>query len=359
MRCSISDNPRRILLRLPNWVGDLVMCTPALRSIRHRYPSAHISAIVKPSLTSIIKNSPFIDQIIEYEPKGRDQGIYRYIRFIMTLRKQHFDIGIAFTSSFSSAQLLFLAGIPIRVGYDRNLRGWMLTHRKMPLRNHGRIVPMNKVDLDLGLCELLGCTDLNPRPELYPGPQAIDEADRLLQRHGIKPHDIFIVIIPGATYGPSKCWKREYFAQVADALIDEYDAKIIFAAGPGELPIVQDIIRFMNHRPIGIDDTVLPLDTLMALVQRCTIMITNDTGPRHFAVAFDKPVVVIMGSTDPRHTDCNLEKSVVLQEQVPCGPCHLRRCPIDHRCMALITPDRVLAAARKMIEDYYNFPGRS
>lgn len=353
MTRNIPENPAKIILRLPNWVGDLVMCTPALRSIRYRFPQSHISVIVKPSLKKIIQHSPFIDRVIEYEPKGKDGDIRSYFRFIRFLREEHFEIGVTFTGSFSSALLLFLSGIPVRVGYDRDGRGWMLTHRKKPVRKGFKIIPVNKVELDLGLCTMLGCTHMDTRPELEPGPEADQEAEELLKRNGIGPRDVFIIMIPGATYGPSKCWKREYFAAVADSLIDKYGAKILFAAGPGELPIVRDIINMMQNSPIDLGDRILPLDTLIALVKRCTLMITNDTGPRHFAVAFDRPVVVIMGSTDPRHTDCNLEKTVVLQENVPCGPCHLRCCPTDHRCMTLITPEKVFTAACDMIETYH------
>ena len=352
MTCNIPENPAKILLRLPNWVGDLVMCTPALRSIRHRFPQSHISVIIKPSLKKIIQHSPFIDRVIEYEPKGKDRSITSYFRFIRFLRKEHFDMGILFTSSFSSALLLFLSGIPVRVGYDRDGRGWMLTHRKKTMRKGFKIIPVNKVELDLGLCEMLGCTNLNTRPELEPGYEAEQEAEEFLKKGGVEPHDVFIIMIPGATFGPSKCWKKEYFAEVADRLIEKYGAKILFAAGPGELSIVQEIQGMMHNRPIDSGEKILPLDTLMALVKRCTLMITNDTGPRHFAVAFDRPVVVIMGSTDPRHTDCNLEKTIVLQESVPCGPCHLRYCPTDHRCMTLITPEKVFAAACNMIENH-------
>jgi len=344
--------PRRILIRCPNWVGDLVMCTPALRSIRRRYPGAHISAIVKPSLKNIIEHLLFNDSIVAYEPKGRDRGLKRYLAFIGRLRRERYVMGIAMTSSFSSAQLLFLAGIPERVGSDRNARGWMLTLKKKPLQEKGKIVPVNKVDMDLGLCGLLGCTELDTKPELVPGQEARDWADDFFRLQGIRASDCMVVIIPGATFGPSKCWKEDHFADVCDRLIRQYAAKVLILPGPGELEISRRIIRQMHERPVAMGDSIVALDVLMELIRRCSLLITNDTGPRHFGVAFDRPVVVIMGSTDSRHTDCNLEKTVILQEKVDCGPCHLRQCPTDHRCMTMITPDRVINAAREMIEKY-------
>lgn len=348
----INRESRNILIRLPNWVGDVVMCTPALRSIRRHYGNARISVIIKPSLKKIIENLPFFDTIIEYEPKGRDRGFKNYMAFIQKLRQQRFDLGIAMTSSFSSALLLALARIPVRVGYDRDCRGWLLTHKKKPLREKGRIVPVNKVRLDLGLCEFLGCTDLSTRPELATGREAEQWVDDFYARQGIEKNDFTVVMIPGATFGPSKCWKEDYFAAVADELIKTYKAKIIIVPGPGELEIAKNIMGFMKEQPVSLGDTIVPLDVLMALIKGSSLLITNDTGPRHFGVAFDKPVVVIMGSTDARHTDCNLEKTVILQEKVDCGPCHLRECPTDHRCMTRITPDKVLAAVREMIETY-------
>ncbi len=345
-------NPPSILIRAPNWVGDVVMATPALRSIRRRFPRARITVLIKPSLRRILENFPHIDEIIEWDPRGRHKGLKNYLAFVRMLRKRHFAMGIAMTSSFSSAQLLFLAGIPVRVGYSRNLRAFLLTHTKKPLRKKGRIVPVNKVVMDLGLCQLVGCADLSTKTELGISRQAESWVDTFFREQGLAAADFLVCIIPGATFGPSKCWKEEYFAQVCDGLVRRHRAKILILPGPGELPIAQGIIGRMRENPVDMGTTIVPLDVLIALISRCRLLVTNDTGPRHFGVAFDKPVVVIMGSTDSRHTDCNLEKTIVLQETVDCGPCHLRVCPTDHRCMTLITPDRVLAAAAELIEKH-------
>lgn len=344
--------PASILIRAPNWVGDVVMCTPALRSIRRRFHRAHIAVLIKPSLRRVLENFPHIDEIIEWEPKGRHRGLKNYLAFVAGLRKRRFAMGIAMTSSFSSAQLLFLAGIPVRVGYSRNCRGFLLTHTRKPRREGGRIVPVNKVVMDLGLAELLGCTDLSTAPELGISAEAAAWVDAFFREQGIGPGDFIVCIIPGATFGPSKCWGQDYFARVCDGLVRRYGAKILILPGPGELDIARGIAGMMQERPVDMGDMIVPLDTLACLISRCGLLITNDTGPRHFGVAFDRPVVVIMGPTDARHTDCNLDKTIVLQKAVDCGPCHLRICPTDHRCMTRITPERVLAAAAELIEKH-------
>jgi len=344
--------PKNIVIRCPNWVGDLVMCTPALRSIRKRFPDATITAIVRPAIKQVIEYLPFIDAIIEYD-KRRDRGIKNYLSFIKKLRSKHFDLGIALTSSFSSALLLFLSSIPIRVGYNRNGRGFLLTSKKEPLRENGKIVPTNKVQLYLGLSDFLGCTELSTRPELKTSSSAEAWVDRFFAEHSIKDRDFIVGIIPGSSFGPSKCWKEESFAKVADALIKIYGARILILPGPGEIERAHAIMQKMKESPVDMDDTIVPIDILMALIRRCSLLITNDTGPRHFAVAFDKPVIVLMGPTDSRHTDCNLEKTIILQEKVDCGPCHLRECPTDHRCMILIIPEKVLTAVHHMIDKFH------
>jgi heptosyltransferase-2 len=342
----------KIVVRCPNWVGDLVMCTPALRSLWHHFPDATISVIVKPSLRNVIENLPFFDNIIEYDAKAQNRGIAQYVAFIRSLRQRNFDLGIALTNSFSSALLLFLASIPIRVGYDRDARGWLLTHKKKPLRERGKIIPVNKVEMDLGLCSFVGCTDMDTKTELATSAAAEMWAENFFASRGIQGHDFITVIIPGASFGSSKCWKTENFAIVADTLIKEYGAHALIVPGPGEVAIARKIEKEMMEAPVALGDEVLPLDHLMAVIRRCSLLITNDTGPRHFGVAFHKPVIVIMGPTDSRHTDCNLEKTVVIREEVECAPCHLRECPTDHRCMTKITPEKVLDIAMELIGKY-------
>ena len=195
--------------------------------------------------------------------------------------------------------------------------------------------------------------DADDRVQLQTSAAAEKWADEFCARQGIMSTDLIIIIIPGATFGSSKCWQDSSFARMADALVRAYHAKILILPGPGEREIAQSIIQKMEQHPIGMGDQVLPLDLLMALIRRCSLLITNDTGPRHFGVAFDKPVIVIMGPTDPRYTDYQLEKTIVLREGVDCAPCHLKECPTDHRCMTRITPDKVLSAAREMIEKHY------
>ncbi len=248
--------------------------------------------------------------------------------------------------------MVFLAGIRRRVGYNREGRGFALTDPIRPIRDGSRIVPLPMVEYYLRITDSLKCPRVTTTPEIAVSPAARQRAQDILKRFGVHGKRMTVAMIPGAAYGSSKCWKPMYFAEVADHLIEEYGCNALIIPGPEEIEIVREIEAKMRHRPFALVDPVVPLDILMALIQSSSLVITNDTGPRHFAVACNKPVVVIMGPTDPRYTNLNLEKTIVLRENLECSPCHLKICPRDHRCMTAITPDRVIHASESLVNRF-------
>jgi heptosyltransferase-2 len=158
-----------------------------------------------------------------------------------------------------------------------------------------------------------------------------------------------VSIIPGASFGSSKCWPPEYFAEVADQLTESYGVQILIIPGPAEQEIAARIESHMRHHPFSFTERIISLEHLKAVISDSDLVITNDTGPRHYAVALDTPVVVIMGPTDPRYTNYCLTKTRLLREDTECGPCHLKACPTDHRCMKNISPQRVIKACEEFL----------
>lgn len=343
---------RKILIRCPNWVGDLVMATPALKSIRKGFPGSHIAWLVKPYSKRVIEALPYFDEILEYDDKDQARGLGGFLSWAMRLRRKKFDLAIVLPNSFSSALMVFLAGIKRRVGYSREGRRLMLTDTIDPVRDGSKIVPLPMTEYYLRITDTLECPRVTMTPELSISPAAEEKARNILQQLGVGQKRMTVTIIPGAAYGSSKCWKPAYFAQVADHLIEAYGCNVLIVPGPEEIKIAGEIEIRMQNRPFSLAKPIVPLDTLMALIQSSSLVITNDTGPRHFAVAFNKPVVVIMGPTDPRYTNLNLERTIVLRENLDCSPCHLKICPRDHRCMTAITPDRVIEASEKLIHQF-------
>ena len=345
-------HPQKILIRCPNWVGDLVMATPAIKAIRRRFNRSHIVLLVRPYGKKVIEHFPYCDEILEYEDSDKGQGMRGVFSWGIRLRREHFDLAVIFPNSFRSALIAFLAGIKRRVGYSREGRGWMLTDPIKPVREGPKIVPIPMVEYYLRITDWLECPRLTLTPELFVSAVTRQKAQGILKRCAVNGRRMIVVMIPGAAYGSSKCWKPEYFAQVADHLIEGYGCDLVIVPGPGEIQIAREIKARMVKRAIVLADPIVPLDILMAIIQSSSLVITNDTGPRHFAVAFDKPVVVIMGPTDPRYTNLNLEKTVVLREDLDCSPCHLKVCPRDHRCMTAITPEQVIQASEWLFHQF-------
>jgi heptosyltransferase-2 len=346
------DYPQKILIRCPNWVGDLVMATPAIKAIRRRFNRSQVVLLLKPYGKKVIEHFPYFDEILEYDDRDKDQGMRGIFSWAMRLRRKNFDLAVIFPNSFSSALIAFLAGIKRRVGYSREGRGWMLTDPIKPVRKGPKIIPIPMVEYYLRITDWLECPRLSLTPELFVSSATRLKAQDILKRCGVNGKHMTIVMIPGAAYGSSKCWKPEYFAQVADHLIEGYGCNLVIVPGPEEIQIARDIEARMVKRPIVLAAPIVPLDILMAIIQFSSLVITNDTGPRHFAVAFDKPVVVIMGPTDPRYTNLNLEKTTVLREDLDCSPCHLKVCPRDHRCMTAITPEKVIQASERLFNQF-------
>jgi ADP-heptose:LPS heptosyltransferase len=154
-----------------------------------------------------------------------------------------------------------------------------------------------------------------------------------------------ILLNPGAQYGAAKCWLPESFAQLADRMTDELGATVLLSAAPKERPIVEAIQRHMRHAAVDLSNKGLSLGALKEIVRRCDLMVTNDTGPRHIAAAFDVPVVTIFGPTHPQWTEIYYPKERQVAVKVFCGPCQKKTCPLDHRCMTRVTPGMVFEAA--------------
>jgi heptosyltransferase-2 len=195
----------------------------------------------------------------------------------------------------------------------------------------------------------LGCADVGEEPRLAIDPGARERVEKRLEEAGVAPGSRRLVVTPGASFGSSKLWPPESFAAAADAIAQRHDLRTVLAPGPGEEPIGARIAAAMNSVPVVLADPPTSLAELAALIAGAALQLGNDTGPRHIAVACGVPAVVVMGPTDPRHTAHLLEKQRVLREDFPCSPCHLKRCPIDHRCMTRLHPERAVAAAAELL----------
>ncbi len=321
----------------PNWLGDAVMCTPALRALKRRFPEAELTVTAKFPICDVLKGLPWIDRLM---PISNRPGLFRMIQIAAELRPYARDLAVIFPHSARAALLAMMAGAPCRLGYQRGQRSWFLTDTVAPYRENGVITPIYMAKEYLDLLAPLGCEDDNQGLELFAEPAEIE-----IVRARCAGEGPLIGLAPGAAFGPSKRWPAERYAQVADLLAQKAGARFVLLTGPGEEDTRAAVRNAAKTPLVECYDQKPAIARLKAAISQVDLLIGNDSGPRHIAIAFKKPVVCIMGSTSPRYTDSPWETGKIVKVAVDCGPCQKPVCETDHRCMTRVTPEMVVAAA--------------
>lgn len=356
---AMSQAPQRILVVQPNWIGDAVMATPTLRALRELYPDAHISYLMRRYVKPIYSGMPWADKLITYRTgKTRAKAGKGPFDLAARLRAGKFDLAILLPNSFKSALICKMAGIDRVVGYERDGRGFLLTDKLLPVKEKGKFIPSPIIKYYLGIAHYLGSKHRDLKLSLFATESEKRDAREVLVRAGLDA-DIerpaarglapLIVLNPGAQYGAAKCWLPEYFAQLADRFIEEQGATVLLSASPKERAIVDKIQSHMKHAAVDLASAGLTLGALKEIVRRCDLMVTNDTGPRHIAAAFDVPVATIFGPTHPEWTEIYYAKERQVAVKVFCGPCQKKTCPLDHRCMTRVTPGMVHEVSMQLL----------
>lgn len=322
------------------------MATPALDCLRQNFPAARFIGVIRSYAKAVIEDGPWFDRLVECN----DKTFAGFFKVVRTLSRLHPDLAVVMPNSFRSALIARLAAVKAICGYRRGGRSWLLTGGPAPCRGANGIRPVAMVQYYLEICRWLNLkVSKATRPRLFMSGFLKAKADQLLARYGVGPHDMVIGLNPGAKFGSSKCWPPEHFAALAELFAGRWDCKQLLFTGPDEAQIGRAIVKSSRAKIINTGVDRVDLGLLKPLIQRCQLLVTNDTGPRHYAVAFGVPVVVIMGPTDPRYTAANLEKTVVLRREMDCIPCHKRRCPATHECMTRIMPRQVFEASQRLM----------
>ncbi len=339
----------KLAIFLPNWIGDVVMATPAVRALREHYARAECIVVCKPYVREVLAGSSWFDGHLLLD-RGRAWS-QSWPAVAWKLRREGIDLAVLFPNSFRAALVASLAGSKRVVGFKRYMRGWMLTDSLEPTRDeHGRLVPCPVIDDYNRIAMAAGTPAPGHRMELFTTPADEAAADAVHASLNIRPGDPVVCLNPGAAFGAAKHWPEQYFAQLANDLIRSRGCKILTLCGPSEREQANQIVKLANHpNVLSIADQNLSLGLTKALIRRCALLVTTDSGPRHFAAAFDRPVVTLYGPTFIDWTRTYFDKEINLQESVPCGPCQQRICPTDHACMTRLAPGRVLAAGLELL----------
>ena len=342
----LQDSPQaKIVIRAANWVGDAIMTTPVIRAVRKNYPESEITVLAKPWVIPVYKNNPYIDRIMVYENEGRHRRGWGTLTLSNDIRQQRFDLAVLMQNAFEAGLISFLGRVKERLGYNTDARGLLLNRAiKMdPLLKKGHLI-------DYYLSILKGA-------ELIVDGRHLDlflaEEDRRFARDWIKENGLekskpVIGINPGATGGTAKRWFPDRYARLARMMAETTQTKVLIFGGPADRELGEQINSMSRGCCINIAGKT-SLGQAFALIEACSLFITNDSGLMHAAAALGINQVAIIGSTNHLATSPANPNSSVIRVPVSCSPCMKPECPIDHRCMSRITVDAVFEKAMDIL----------
>jgi heptosyltransferase-2 len=334
------ETVRRLLVRVPNWVGDAIMGQPVLAGLRRFFPLAGITVLAARRVAPLFSSQPGVTEIIHY-PGGRGKW-----KVLWELRGR-FDLALALPNSLESALGLWLVGVPYRVGYNTDARRPLLN---LAVSGRQKLGGLHTVFYFLGLLQALGAVTTFTPPTLYLADQEVVNAAQLLTEADVPGDGPWVGLSPGATYGPAKRWPPERFAALGAALQREAGARLVLLGGPEERPVADLVQDYLNEPVL---DLVGRTDLRQALgvLSQLRLLITNDSGLMHAAAALGVPLVALFGSTDPVATGPFTPKGTVLRHPLPCSPCLKRTCDQDYPCLTAIGVDEVKEAAGRWLAE--------
>ncbi len=336
---------KRILIVNVNWVGDVLFSTPFIRAVREAYPDSYIAALIHPRTKEVLEGNPRLDELIVYDEEFRHSSLLGKFQLIKYLKKKHFDSAFILHRSFTKAVITYLAGIKERTGYATKNRALFLT-KALREPSGG----MHKVESFLNIARAIG---IKPKDNSYE--YFVSDLDKarikdFLKNNGVGDKDIIVVLCPGGNWDPKR-WPKNNFAKLADILTGKFSARIVIAGAKKDINLAQDISGMMKYPPV-IAAGKTTLKELGALFSRADLVVANDTGPMHMAVAMKAKTIALFGPTSPEITGPYGSGNYrVVRSQPECGvPCYDNRC-LQNLCMDAIKVEDVSAAACEMLKE--------
>ncbi len=334
---------KRILVVNVNWVGDVIFSSPIFRALKEAYPEVRISCLAVPRVKKVLESISFIDEIIVYDEKGRHRNPFAKLRLIFELRRKHFDVAFLLHRSWTRALLIYLAGIPHRVGYDAKKRGKFLTHKVEPLEG-----PTHRSDHYLNVIESYGVHVSNRECQLDTSKDAERSIEELLRERGVQKNDYKIVVNPGGNWNLKK-WPKESFSRLISGFVGSFETKVIVSGAQKDISLGREINSLSLNRAVNLTGET-NLKQLMALMKVADLVISGDTGPLHMANSVGTEVVALFGPTRPEITGPRGSgRAHVIQHDVGCNQeaCYHLTCP-DNVCMQAITVEEVLEIVKQI-----------
>ncbi|MCB1115455.1 MAG: lipopolysaccharide heptosyltransferase II [Chlamydiia bacterium] len=338
---------KSIIVRMPNWLGDLVMATPVLEDLRGAFPDAEITAMCQSNVAPLLASDPAIDELFQFK---KARGLLRRIgdrNVVAHLKKGQYDLGILLTNSFSSAWRFWQGNVKRIIGFRNDGRSIFLTD---PVDFPEKRKEQHLVETYKELLASLGLQNSLTAPRLFVTKQELEGAWDIVKRFDIPIDAKLIGINPGAAYGSAKCWLPDRFREVAQNLLEKDPSHVVLFFGDvSHKALIKGICSGLSKRAINLAGKT-SLRELLGLIKICSAFLTNDSGPMHIADSLDVPLIPLFGSTNAIATGPYRQKETVIQKRVPCAPCYKRVCPIDFPCMKKIGVEEVTCAVLKQLE---------
>ena len=342
---------RNLLVRSTNWIGDAVMSIPALHEIRRVHADWRISIVARPWVASLYSRESFCDELILYDRNGEHRGMRGRERLARRLRHAEFDRAILLQNAFDAAWLAWRARIPERIGYNRDGRGLLLTHR-VRTPDAGEIPPHQRfyyLEL-LRRARLIECIPAQAHSRLGRLADLRRRGVEVWKRKGL-PEGPWIGVSPGAAFGTAKRWLPDRFAAAAREFSAELGAYVAVFGSKSEAGVAAEVAKMAGLRTTSLAGRTT-LSEYLELASTCVLYLTNDSGSMHCATALEVPTVAVFGATDHDATGPAAPWARIVREPVECSPCLLRECPIPgHPCMAGVSVARVVRAARSLLRE--------
>ncbi len=340
---------RKILVIQTAFIGDAILTLPLIQVLKRTNPGSIIDVVVVPRSAELFHNHPAISTIIEYDKRGQDRGLGRFLSLLGQLRQSSYDLAVIPHRSLRSALLAALTGVPIRVGFDTSA-GRLLFTRSARYRKE-----IHEIERNLSLLAPIEISFQGRElPKVYPSSEDIIAVDEILRKDAIDPERKMIALAPGTIWN-TKRWLKERFTELGSLCV-ENGCSVVLIGGPEDRPLCKEIHESIRHHSVANVCGRLSLLQSAALLKRCRALVSNDSAPMHLAVAMGTPVVAIFGATVPAFGFAPYgEKDIVIETLgLSCRPCSIHggeKCPIEtFECMKNISSQRVYRDVERLLQ---------
>lgn len=338
------DGERFLVVNL-NQIGAVVLSLPVFAALRQAFPNSFIATLVREAMIPLLIGNPHIDTIVTWEKRW---PLSRKIQAIKRLRALRCETALNLSHSFERCLLTWFSGARQRIGFRSAEGAFLLTQRiiEPPMRH--------SADLNLDLVRALGVTigeETRDGLRIWLNKDDLAFIDEWAVSVGLQPQKPLIGLNPGGATSHLNRWMPEAFGALA-VILRERDCQVVVLGGKEDLPAAEGIRRIASEKVWYLTGQ-LTLRQLIAIIARCDVLVTGDTGPMHIATAVDTPVVALFGRAEPRQTGPYRGTNIVIQKRfLPCVPCLSKRCPlpVQKLCMHLITPQEVAEAVMNLLE---------